>query len=85
MSGASFEESILKAKDEVLGALAVHEKTCGGMDGDHKCWQERINVTAFLAHCLEMKPAQLIEASKVLAKYNEEHGEGQHGDKCDLK
>lgn len=73
-----FREAVLRVKSSALEAMRVHEKACADPDADGKCRKERVNVVAFIAHALEMKPAQLVSAAKVLARYNEEHDAGLH-------
>lgn len=75
-----FHEAVLEIKDKLLGTMKVHEAICPGSKEDPRCWEERVNVLAFLAHALGMKPAQVIKAAKQVAKLNEEHDAGKHGD-----
>ena len=79
MGASEFREAVLRAKSSALDALALHEPDCPARDAEGRCWKERENVVAYIAHALGMKPAQLISAAKVLVRYNEEHDAGLHG------
>lgn len=64
--GAGFEEAVALARDQAIRAVGLHEA------GGPVCWDERVNVIAYLAHALRLGPVQL---PKVLTRMREfEHG-----------
>lgn len=66
-----YEKAIMKLRADVLSAMELHDEECGDPNG---C-MERINVVAFMAHCVGIKSEHILPINARMDELRQAHNE----------